>query len=307
MNTRRPTRNPGEKSQSRFAVRGILVGSGVLVLAVMFVAWRFENPRVEGLRTNLIDAILPSFEIGIEPGRWAWRFFESVGNISRLLERNEELSRELTQMHAWREIAHGLERQNANLRRLLDVSAAAPHYSISASVLADSSSPFRQSFLISAGRENGIVDGWAVTDGLGLVGRISGVGDSTSRVIQITDPNSRIPVKLNSGNRAILTGDNTHAPILAMIERIDDIELNERVLTSGDGNVFPAGTLIGVVVKDTKNRLRVRPSANFRDLQFVRVIRVLSEKPIEGPGELIVESAKPSLTFRPDADAISGN
>ena len=293
--------------RSRLPVRGILLASGVAVLALMFAAWRFDNPRVESLRTNLIDAILPSFEIGIEPGRLAWKFFDSIGSFSRLVEQNEELNRELTQMQAWREIAHNLERQNANLRRLLGVSAAAPHFSISASVLADSSSPFRQSFLISAGRENGIVDGWAVTDGLGLVGRISGVGASTSRVIQITDPNSRIPVRLNTGNRAILLGDNSHAPILDMIERMDDVELNERVQTSGDGNVFPAGTLVGFVVKDAKNRFRVRPSANFRDLQFVRVVRVFPEAPIEGPGELIVESAQPSQPVNREAAAISGN
>ena len=213
MDTRHAIRKPDANAKPRYPVRGILVASGVAVLALMFLFWRFDNPRVESLRTNLIDAILPGFELGIEPGRWAWKFFESIGGISRLVEQNEELKRELTQLQAWREVAHNLERQNANLRRLLDVSAAAQHYSISASVLADSSSPFRQSFLISAGRENGIVDGWAVTDGLGLVGRISGVGASTSRVIQITDPNSRIPVALNSGNRAILSGDNSHAPI----------------------------------------------------------------------------------------------
>ncbi|MDE0305179.1 MAG: rod shape-determining protein MreC [Albidovulum sp.] len=307
METRHSIRDPKANARPRPTARGIVLALCVAVLVLLFAAWRFDNPRVESLRTKFIDAILPSFEIGIEPGRLAWKFFGSIENFSRLVERNEELNLELTQMQEWREIAHNLERQNANLRRLLGVSAAAPHYSISASVIADSSSPFRQSFLISAGRENGIVDGWAVTDGLGLVGRISGVGNSTSRVIQITDPNSRIPVRLDSGNRAILLGDNSHSPILDMIERVDDIELNDRVLTSGDGKVFPAETFVGFVVKDAKNRFRVRPSANFRDLQFVRVIRVFPAEPIDGPGELIVESAQPLQPVNSEAAAISGN
>ncbi|MCY4462257.1 MAG: rod shape-determining protein MreC [Albidovulum sp.] len=307
MEMRHGIRRPAANARMRFPVRRILVASTAAILALMFVLWRFDNNRVETLRTDLIDAILPSFEIGIKPGRIVWSFFDSVGSFSRIVKQNEELNRELSQLKSWREIAHNLERENANLRRLLDLRAAAEHYLISASVLADSSSPFRQSFLISAGRENGIVDGWAVTDGFGLVGRISGVGTSTSRVIQITDPNSRIPVRLGSGNRAILSGDNSSAPLLDMIERVDDVELNDRVLTSGDGNVFPANTLVGFVVKDSKNRLRVKPSADFRDLQFVRVIRVRPNERIEGPGELIVESSGSAQGLQPEATANSGN
>ena len=69
-------------------------------------------------------------------------------------------------------------------------------------VLADSGSPFRQSVLLNVGARDGIMDGWAAMDGIGLVGRISGVGENTARVILLTDATSRIPAVIQpSGQR----------------------------------------------------------------------------------------------------------
>ena len=53
-----------------------------------------------------------------------------------------------------------------------------------------------QTVLLNVGRRDGIVDGWAAIDGIGLVGRIAGVGERTSRVILLTDTSSRIAVSI---------------------------------------------------------------------------------------------------------------
>src|SRR5690606_9194177 len=108
--------------------------------------------------------------------------------------------------------------------------------SVSGVVLADSGSPFRQSVLLNVGSRDGIVDGWATMDGLGLVGRISGVGRTTSRVILLTDPSSRIPVTIQpSGQRAILAGDNTALPLIDFLESPEQVRPGDRVISSGDG------------------------------------------------------------------------
>ncbi len=91
-------------------------------------------------------------------------------------------------------------------------------------MLADSGSPFRQSVLLNVGARDGIRDGWACMDGLGFVGRISGVGSRTARVILVTDSNSRIPVTVQpSGQRALLSGDNSPVPVLEFVEDADDV------------------------------------------------------------------------------------
>ncbi len=135
---------------------------------------------------------------------------ENFQSYARIYEQNQELRRELQQMKAWKEAALQLEQKNAKLLDLNNVRLDPKLTYVTGVVLADSGSPFRQSVLLNIGERDGIVDGWAATDGLGLVGRISGVGRSTSRVILLTDANSRIPVMIQpSGQRAILSGDNT--------------------------------------------------------------------------------------------------
>jgi rod shape-determining protein MreC len=155
-------------------------------------------------------------------------------------------------------------------------------------VLADSGSPFRQSVLLNVGSRDGIMDGWATMDGLGLVGRISGVGRSVSRVVLLTDASSRVPVTVQpSGQRAILSGDNSPLPPLDFIEKSDLVRPGDRVVTSGDGGVFPAGLLVGQVVQGADRRMRVAPSADYMRLEFLRVLRSHAAERIEDPGSLI--------------------
>jgi rod shape-determining protein MreC len=163
--------------------------------------------------------------------------------------------------------------------------------------MADSGSPFRQSVLINVGARDGIVDGWAAMDGLGLVGRISGVGERTSRVVLLTDTSSRIPVTIQpSGQKALLVGDNTAAPPVDFIEEPDQLHAGDRVLTSGDGGVFPPGLAIGQIAKDPGGRVRVRLAADYERLEFLRVLRNYGHQQIDDPGSLIA----PTL---PDAQA----
>jgi rod shape-determining protein MreC len=154
--------------------------------------------------------------------------------------------------------------------------------------MADSASPFRQSVLLNVGARDGIRDGWATMDGIGLVGRISGVGNRTARVIQLTDSNSRIPVTVQpSGQKGLLSGDNTPVPPIEFLEKPDLVRPGDQVVTSGDGGVFPAGLLVGSVVQGNDRRLRVRLAADYERLEFLRVLRSHEIEPITDPGGLI--------------------
>jgi rod shape-determining protein MreC len=156
-------------------------------------------------------------------------------------------------------------------------------------VMADSGSPFRQSVLINAGARDGVMDGWAAMDGLGLVGRISGVGEKTSRVILLTDTNSRIPVVVQpSGQTAILTGDNSPLPPLDFVDDPDTLRAGDLVFSTADGGIFPAGLVVGKVVVQSDKRLRVRLEADFNRLEYLRILRSRPMEVIPDEGSLIV-------------------
>jgi rod shape-determining protein MreC len=192
-------------------------------------------------------------------------------------------------MKAWREAALQLEQKNARLLDLNQVRLDPRLTHVTGVVLADSGSPFRQSVLLNVGARDGIRDGWATMDGIGLVGRISGVGQTTSRVILLTDSNSRIPVTVQpSGQKALLSGDNSSAPPLEFLENQDLVRPGDRVISSGDGGVFPAGLLVGQVAQGVDGRLRVRLAADYERLEFLRVLRSHESERIKEPGALIL-------------------
>ena len=168
--------------------------------------------------------------------------------------------------------------------------------SVSGVVIADSGSPFRQSVLLNVGARDGIVDGWATMDGLGLVGRISGVGKNTARVLLLTDPSSRIPVTVQpSGQRAMLMGDNSALPQLGFVEDPDLIRAGDRVVSSGDGGLFPAGLLVGEVAVAASGQLRVRLAADYQRLEFLRVLRSHSAEVIDETGALLIPPQLPPV------------
>ncbi|MDO6724530.1 rod shape-determining protein MreC [Celeribacter halophilus] len=289
-------------------IRRLLIGIMLLCLMGLFILWRIDSPRVERLRANLVDRVVPSFEWALVPVTKTVDMIENFESYQRLYEQNQDLRNELRQMQAWKEAALQLEQKNAKLLDLNKVRIDPRYTYVTGVVMADSGSPFRQSVLLNVGARDGIRDGWATMDGIGLVGRISGVGQNTARVILLTDSNSRLPVTIQpSGQRAILSGDNTIRPSLDFIETPELVRPGDRVVSSGDGGVFPPGLLIGQVAKGPDRRLRVILAADYERLDYLRVLRTHESERITDPGGLIASdpvdaTAETSAGAEPEQD-----
>ncbi|MEM9318782.1 MAG: rod shape-determining protein MreC [Pseudomonadota bacterium] len=269
-------------------VRRLLLAVLVLFLLSLTLIWRIDNPRMERVRAAITDRVVPSMDWVMAPVTGLGRMLDDFQSYQRLYDQNQELRQALQDARAWREAALQLEEENARLRDLVRVQLDPELTFVTGVVLADSGSPFRRSVLLNVGARDGVLDGWATMDGLGVVGRISGVGQSTSRVILLTDSNSSVPVTLQpSGSQALLTGDNSPAPVLEFIEEPDDISAGDRVVTSGDGGLFPSGLLVGQIVVTSDGRYRALLSADFTRLNFLRVMRSHPGTTINDPGGLI--------------------
>lgn len=280
-------------------LRRLLLGLLLLCLLGLFILWRIDSPRVEAFRAQVIDTVIPNVEWAMAPVNGMANLLRDFQSYQRIYQQNQELRRELQQMRAWREAAIQLEQENARLLDLNNVQLDPRLTYVTGVVVTDSGSPFRQSVVINVGARDGIVDGWAAMDGLGLVGRISGVGQRTSRVVLLTDSASRVPVVIQpSGQNALAIGDNTVAPLLDFIEAPDQLRPGDRVLTSGDGGVFPPGLAIGQVLQDPGGRYRIRLAADYERLEFLRVLRHHGSEMISDTGRLIA----PQVLI-PDAEA----
>ncbi|WP_420585112.1 rod shape-determining protein MreC [Ruegeria sp.] len=280
-------------------LRRLLLGIVVLCLIGIFLVWRIDSPRVERFRAQVVDSVVPSMEWAMVPVTAVVNLARDFQSYQRLSEQNRELRSELRLMRAWKEAALQLEQENARLLDLNNVRLDPRLTYVTGVVMADSGSPFRQSVLLNVGERDGITDGWATMDGIGVVGRISGVGPDTARVILLTDASSAIPATIQpSGQTALITGDNTSAPVVEFLENRELVRPGDRVVTSGDGGVFPGGLLIGQITADPGGRLRVRLSADFERLEFLRVLRYQSAPRIEDPGD-IVGPRQPAAALTP--------
>ncbi|WP_299152194.1 rod shape-determining protein MreC [uncultured Tateyamaria sp.] len=273
-------------------LRRLVLAVLVLVLAGIFLLWRIDSPRVERFRAQVTDTIVPNMDWAMAPITGTINLARDFQSYRRIAEQNTELRRELRQMQAWKEAALQLEQENARLLDLNNVRLDPRLTYITGVVLADSGSPFRQSVLLNVGARDGIVEGWATMDGIGLVGRISGVAQNTARVILATDASSRIPAIIQpSGQKTIVAGDNSAAPPLDFLENRELVRPGDRVVTSGDGGVFPAGLLIGQVAADPGGRLRVRLAADYERLEFLRVLRHYGNEPVSDTNDVLQPAA----------------
>ncbi len=268
--------------------RRFLVGLLIVLLLGLFILSRIDNPRAERFRIALIDRFYPSFEWALVPVTTISRMVADFQSYARVYEQNQELRREIQRLKGWRESALQLDQRNAQLLALNNVKLDPRLSFITAEVTTDSGGPFSQSAIVNVGRQDDVSDGSAAVDGLGLVGRIAGVGERTSRILFLSDVSSNVPVIIvPSGRRAIVRGDNSTVPPLDFLDSDIDVRAGASVLTSGDGGVFPADILVGVVALDPQGRFRVRLSADYENLEFIRILQTIPREEIETSGEIV--------------------
>jgi rod shape-determining protein MreC len=190
-----------------------------------------------------------------------------------LREENARLREENARLLAWQTAARRLENENERMRGLANFREGPEASFITARIVGDSVSAYVRGALLNVGRKAGVASGQAVVTGEGLAGRIAEVGDNSSRVLFVTDVNSRLPVLIErTRERAILAGDNSAQLRLTLLQSLGGVQRGDRIITSGHGGSFPVGIPVGEVVETGEGQVRVRPFADFSRLEFVRVV-----------------------------------
>jgi rod shape-determining protein MreC len=127
--------------------------------------------------------------------------------------------------------------------------------------------------LVNAGSRDGIAKGQAAFVGAGLIGRVAEVGQTSARILLISDLNSRIPVLVaSSRSRAVLAGDNSPHQRLLYLSANAQVKPGDNIVTSGHGGVFPAGLRIGTVTSIGKSGVRVRPFVDWDRIEDVLLV-----------------------------------
>jgi len=259
---------PFKALAQRFAVLFLVLAAfGLMLLS------KAETVVVERAVTTISDIAAPIMDVLSRPAASLNAAIETARDLAYLRTENERLRRENARLLAWQDAARRLADQNEALQALLDFKPDPRMNHVSARVIGDAGGAYARSMLLNAGRRDGVAKGQAVVTGDGLVGRIVAAGAWSSRVMLLTDINSRVPVTVESSrNRAILAGDNTNLPRLIFLPANAVVRPGDRIVTSGHGGIFPPGLPAGRVVAVGDSGVRIQPFVRLDRLEFVRAI-----------------------------------
>jgi rod shape-determining protein MreC len=239
----------------------------------LLVFGRVQPHVVDAARARAVDTLAPVMDALARPMALAGNLVGSAHDYVSLRAENEKLRAANAQLKEWQNAAASLQKENKDLRGLLHFKTEPGLAYISARVIADTGGAFARGLIVTAGKLDGVREGMAAMTGDGLVGRVVEAGDWSSRVVLITDLNSRIPVAIaSSGERAILAGDNSTSPKLQFLPQDAVLASGAAVVTSGHGGVFPPNLPVGSVVETSRGVYSIVPAADLGRINYVRLV-----------------------------------
>lgn len=259
--------------QTRAAVQRLTLPVLVVASVLLIILGKADEVAVRALRNATADAAAPVLALLSQPISAGENLAARAGDLFAVYRQNARLREENARLLRWQQAALTLAAENARLRRLTRLVPGPMISFVSARVIAGSGGSYVRSVLIDAGRQAGVARGQTAVTGVGLVGRVTAVGERTARVLLITDLNSRVPVFVGSARRrAILAGDNAALPRLDYLAHAAAIRPGERVVTSGQGGLFPPDLPVGVVASVDGGAPRIEPFAAPSRVEFLRIV-----------------------------------
>jgi len=246
--------------------------AGLLALLLLQTSPRLSS-QIEPMRTAASDQLFHMSKPSLVD-----RMTGRSARDRRILELEARV-RELAQYEA---LALSMTGRLEAYERILNMQNEPRSTEVTARIMAESDGPFAEALLANAGKLNGVEEGYYAENDGGLVGRVVQVGQRSSRILKITDFNSRVPVMgESSGLRAIMFGGRDGAGRLTDQPESGDFMQGERVLTSGEGGLFPRGVVVGFVAM-VGDETRVDLAMASGQLSYVRL---KSSNPIPAPEE----------------------
>jgi rod shape-determining protein MreC len=260
-----------------------------LVIAAIAAAWVFVSDHRQSARSGVygaarrsVDSIAsPTGEALSTPFGWLDQAVGWIGDYVLAGSENHDLKAEVIRERHWRDAAMALQLENTRLRALMGVRTDPPIPMVLGQTVLEARGPFSNARLVDVGAARGVTEGNPVLSDHGLVGRVVGVAPDASRILLLTDAESRVPVLLPRTNgRAILTGDGGPNPTLAFLRAHDVLREGDRILTSGDGGVFPRGLPVGSVVRGFDGEWRVSLDSDEAPVDFVQILLFTDFSPL---------------------------
>jgi len=204
-----------------------------------------------------------------------------IADLSMVSEVNRQLRRDLAQTELAISMCVEAERENARLRSVLRFERPPGYELMPAEVISVSGDYFPLSAVINLGEDDSVYVDQPVINQQGLIGRIGSVSKDYATVQLLTDPSNRVAARVAASREmGIIKFSMSTGMVLDNFPIQGTIEVNDTILSSGLGGVYPAGLTVGFVRRVTRPELepfcdiQVEPAANFYSLDELFVLKV---------------------------------
>ena len=250
-------------TKQRFSLVALIIFSVVLI-----VLSRINFPAINYLKIGLNEVVYRVSFIVSLPEQQLNRSLIAINNHLNLYNDHDQLKEKFKSLRGKELDNEYLKFENERLRKIID------EYIINtdelvAKVLLDKESPFLRSIILNKGSKDKIRIGMAVLDGPYLVGKVVEVNYATSRVLLISDLNSKIPVILEPGDiQSIMSGSGKNKGQIQYFKTENTLNEKKIVFTSGSGGIFKSGIPIG----EFNSGEEIKFFSDLSQLTFVKVV-----------------------------------
>ena len=252
-----------KSNKQRFSLVALIIFSVVLI-----VLSRINFPAINYLKIGLNEVVYRVSFIVSLPELQLNRSLIVINNHLNLYNDHDQLKEKFKSLRGKELDNEYLKFENERLRKIID------EYIINtdelvAKVLLDKESPFLRSIILNKGSKDKIRIGMAVLDGPYLVGKVVEVNYATSRVLLISDLNSKIPVILEPGDiQSIMSGSGKNKGQIQYFKTENTLNEKKIVFTSGSGGIFKSGIPIG----EFNSGEEIKFFSDLSQLTFVKVV-----------------------------------
>lgn len=309
------TRSRKRREQSETKIAAIVFLFIFVLCSVFLVAKsKIEIPAAGKTLMAFMSPFQNSFSWVGSKITWAKDTLEEIQNLQ---EQNEKLRAEVDDLRAKNLTASESISENQRLRALLGYKQVATQFDlVAASIIGRESATWSSVVVINRGTLDGVADNMAVVTELGLVGHVLEAGVNTAKVQLILDPRSSVGTliqRADSRVAGIVEGDinNPNQPKMVNIPKDANVQVDDVVVTSGFGGVYPKGLIVGRIKEihnDEGGLLKhgiIDTAVNFEKLEDVAVIVNSREPPPDPlpPPVLSDSNADPEQTAKQQAHA----
>ena len=260
-------------NRQRFSLTTLIV---ISIIILIFEKYNFK--AINLLKTSLKEIVYRSTFIVSVPENLVKNAYKLSLEHINLYEDYKKLNLEYKKLKAENLNIEFIKSENKILKSKIE-DIKDQKYEVLAKVIIDKQSPFLKSLIVNRGSKDKIELGMAVLDGDFLVGKVVEVNYLTSRILLLSDLNSKIPVSIEpNGIQSILSGTGgKHGKLQYLLSDNLNIKGEDEVFTSGSGNIFNAGIPVGTVkIKD--NLPEIIFHSDFSQLRFVKIVTFESKE-----------------------------